>query len=163
MRAVNTIQYTPTSWLHSTRSFVACLLPHLNTILSKYHHHATLHSVLSSAFSCEEKTMFEQKYQTLTLYNLCSHNNVFQMSSSIINASLIMDTHEREGTWAEERGRVKQKNNYLTLTASEKAQSHMIVARALLSWLPWTMTTTGSEIIYNQWHCLKYCVLHNVI
>lgn len=28
----------------------------------------------------------------------------------------------------------------------------MMVARALLSWLPWTMTTTGSEIICNQGH-----------
>lgn len=40
----------------------------------------------------------------------------------------------------------------LKLTGSQKAQSHMMVAKALLSWLPWTMTTRGSEIIYNQRH-----------
>lgn len=40
----------------------------------------------------------------------------------------------------------------LELTGSQKAQSQMMVAKALLSWLPWTMTTRGSEIIYNQRH-----------
>lgn len=72
--------------------------------------------------------MFEPKFQTLTLYSLCSYYNAFQMSFNIINASLITDTNERRDI----RGKAKQKNN-LTLTASEKAQSHMIVARALLS------------------------------
>lgn len=38
----------------------------------------------------------------------------------------------------------------IKLTGSQKAQSHMMVANALLSWLPWTMTTRGSEIIYKE-------------
>lgn len=42
----------------------------------------------------------------------------------------------------------------LLLTGSEKAQSQMMVARALLSWLPCTITTSGSEIIWNQQHRL---------
>lgn len=53
---------------------------------------------------------------------------------------------------------IKKKKNNLTLTVSEKAQSHMMVARALLSWLPWTMTTTGSEIIYSKWHDFKFMI-----
>lgn len=31
------------------------------------------------------------------------------------------------------------------LTISEKALSHRMVALALLSWLPWTMTTRGRD------------------
>ncbi len=36
----------------------------------------------------------------------------------------------------------------MLLTGSEKAQSHMMVAIALISWLPCTITTTGKEIAY---------------
>lgn len=50
----------------------------------------------------------------------------------------------KPATWNEKK--------QLKLTSSQKAQSHMMVAKALLSWLPWTMTTSGREIIYNQWH-----------
>lgn len=36
-------------------------------------------------------------------------------------------------------------NSGSCLTISEKALSHRMVALALLSWLPWTMTTRGRD------------------
>ncbi len=44
----------------------------------------------------------------------------------------------------------------MLLTGSEKAQSHMMVAIALISWLPCTITTTGKEIAYRTKKAISY-------
>lgn len=46
------------------------------------------------------------------------------------------------------------------LTGSEKAQSHMMVAIALISWLPCTITTTGREIVWEKNKTISYCSSH---
>lgn len=71
-----------------------------------------------------------------------------------------LTTLRTEGLWLESRMWMLSNSRGIhnfTLTGSEKAQSQMMVAKALLSWLPWTMTTTGSEIIYNDDIILRSC------
>lgn len=73
--------------------------------------------------------------------------------SGTMNGILSWNHHSTEHTLSiclQNTGRQQEKDMWwglsMLLTGSEKAQSHMMVDIALLSWLPCTITTTGKEI-----------------
>lgn len=86
--------------------------------------------------------------------------------SGTMNGILFWNHHSTEHTLSiclqnTENGHQQEKDVWwglsMLLTGSEKAQSHMMVAIALISWLPCTITTTGREIACRMKKAISYC------